>query len=288
MKPPSQKLLYADTQSLIYAYEKDEPTWRLLFEQHFASGHCLVLTEENLFEFAQSPTPEIALSLARRVLELKPVWLRSFIDIQADEVRGFFENQGRTGSVPAPEIYRLNFEEVSQIADGQVLGPIQFVELFSSASAKLKVRKLRQEHVGVLNTLTRSTASGNLTKGHLDLAFRSAILARLERGSDLTSPLIDQRLSEAVRFCVKNRKWLLRECPSFAAEHHLSNYRSSSPKRNARPSDSVDLTTTVAALPYVDTVITNDGFLYAGLEHVKRNVTSISTKLIRNPSQYMA
>lgn len=284
MNLPSSKILYADTHSLIYAYEKNEPTWRALFDNHFAAGYCLTLTEENLFEFAQSPTPEIGLTLARRVLELNPIWLRSFIDIQADEINGFVEHHGKISPTPIPLIYRSEFEAVSQIGKHKKLTPIQFVELFSSEAAKSQVREVRGEHVGVLNTLTRSTASGSLTKGHLELAFRNAISARLKRGSDLTSPLTDQRLEEAVKFCIKNRKWLLRECLSFATEHHLSNYRSSSPKRNARLSDSVDLTTAVAALPYVDTVITNDGFLHAGLEYVKRNVTSIATKLIRSPS----
>lgn len=32
------------------------------------------------------------------------------------------------------------------------------------------------------------------------------------------------------------------------------------------------LSATVVALPYVDAVITDDGVLLAGLEHVKRNV----------------
>lgn len=284
MNPISSKLLYADTHSLIYAYEKDEPAWRTLFDLYFADGYRLALTEENLLEFAQSPTPEIGRALTHRVLELNPLWLRSFIDIQAEEVRGFVENFGKSDSIPVPVVYRSTFEAVSQIGQRQQLTAVQFVELFSSEAARSKLRGLRQEHAGILNVLTRSTASGALTKGHLDMAFRNAVSARLNRGSDLISPLTDQRLEDAVEFCVKNQKWLLRGCPSFAAEYHLANYRSTSPKRNARLSDSVDLTTTVAALPYVETVITNDGFLYAGLEYVKRNVASINTKLVRNPS----
>lgn len=286
MNPSSPKLLYADTHSLIYAYEKNESAWRTLFDQHFAAGYRLAVIEENLLEFAQSPTPKLALGLVHRVLDLNRLWLRSFIDIQADEVRGFVEHHGRADSIPVPGTYRSTFEAVSQIGERLQLTPVQFVELFSSEAAKSEVRKLRQEHVGVLDTLTRSTASGALTNGHLDVALRNAISARLTRGSDVTPPLTGHSLEDAVEFCVRNRKWLLRKCPSFAAEHHLANYRSSSPKRNARPSDSVDLTTTVAALPYVDTVITNDGFLYAGLEHIKRNMASITTKLVRSPSAH--
>lgn len=284
MNTPPLKLLYADTNSLIYAYEKERPEWRSMFDELFSSGYRLSLTEENLLEFAQSPTPKAAVSLARRVMELNPIWLRSFIDIQCDEVRAFVEQHGRGDSIPAPEICRTTFESVSQIGESQTLGPIQFVELFASDAAKSQVRELRREHASVLDVLTRATASGVLTKGHLETAFRTAISARLSRGSDLIEPMTGQKLDEAVKLCVKHRRWLLRACPSFAAEHHLANYRSSSPKRNARLSDSVDLTTTVVALPYVDAVITNDRFLFAGLEHVKKNVPSIATKLIRRPN----
>lgn len=284
MHTPPLKILYADTNSLIYAYEKEDPEWRAMFDELFSAGYRLSLTEENLLEFAQSPTPEAAVSLAQRVMELSPIWLRSFIDIQCDEVRAFVDHHRTSDSIPVPEICRATFESVSQIGESQAIGPIQFVELFASDVAKSQVRELRKEHASVLDVLTRATASGALTKGHLETAFRTAISSRLSKGSDLIEPMTGQNLDEAAKLCVKHRKWLLRACPSFAAEHHLANYRSSSPKRNARLSDSVDLTTTVVALPYVDAVITNDGFLLAGLEYVKKNVPSISTKLIRRPN----
>ena len=283
MNQLTAKLLYADTNSLIYAYEKDEPAWRALFDEHFSAGYRLAPTEENLLEFAQSSTTQVALNLASRVVDLNPIWLRSFTDIQADEVRGFVDHHRNEDSIPIPEIYRSSFEAVSQIGERQAPNPNQFVEIFSSESAKSKVRAIRREHASVLDELTRSTASGALTKHHLELAFRSSISMRLRKGSDRTPPLADPRLEEAVEFCLKHRKCLLRACPSFAAEHHLANYRSSSPKRNARLPDSVDLTATVAALPYVQTLITNDGFLFAGLEYVKRKVASITTKLVRSP-----
>lgn len=284
MNTPPLKILYADTNSLIYAYEKENPEWRSMFDELFSEGYRLSLTEENLLEFAQSPTREAAVKLAQRVMELSPIWLRSFIDIQCDEVRAFVDHHGTSDSIPVPEICRATFESVSQIGGSQAIGPIQFVELFTSDGAKSHVRELRKEHASVLDVLTRATASGALSKGHLETAFRTAISSRLSRGSDLIEPMTGNNLDEAVKLCMKHRKWLLRSCPSFAAEHYLANYRSSSPKRNARLSDAVDLTTTVVALPYVDAVITNDGFLLAGLEHVKKNVPSISTKLIRRPN----
>jgi hypothetical protein len=281
---PAIRLVYADTQSLIYAYEKAVPAWVNLFEQYFAMGYRLALTEENIFEFAQSPTLQSGLSLTRRIVELHPVWLRSFIDIQADEVRNFVERQGPSNSNSIVKIYRDSFEAVSQIGERHQLDPIKFVEAFSSEKAQNQIGELRLDHVRVLNTLSQASASGELTKGHLELAFHHAISERLKRGSDLTEPLSGTKLDDAIKFCIKNRRWLLRECPSFAVEEHLSNYRSASPKRNARPSDSVDLTAMVAALPYVDTVITNDGFLYGGLEYVKKKIPTIKATLVRAPT----
>jgi hypothetical protein len=284
MKNHRQKLLYADTNSLIFAYEKHDFAWRSMLEDYFANGYTLALAEENLIEFAQSPTTEDAVNLAQRVVDLKPVWLRSFADIQADEVIAFAENHDEGELIHPPEIYRQTFESVSQVGGNHTLDPISFVKAFSSTKAKAEVRVLRDEHAGILNTLTGAKASGTLAKGHLLAAFRQALAMRLLRGSDFTPPLSASRVEEAVGFCIKHRKWLLSKCPSFAAEYHLANYRCQSPKRKARLSDSVDLTTTVAALPYVDIFVTNDGFLYAGLEDIKRQLPSIKTVLMRRPN----
>lgn len=284
MNTPALKLLYADTNSLIYAYEQQMPDWKAMFDEHFSDGYRLALTEENLLEFAKSHTPKAAVTLAQRVVDLSPVWLRSFIDIQSDEVRSFVELPGKSESIPTPQFYRSTFEAVSQIGERQKLGPIQFVELLSSEKAKSMVQEIHQTSANNLDVLKHATKSGALTKGHLDLAFRNAISRRLGRGSDLTAPLTDLSLEKAVKSCVKHQKWLLRECPSLGAEHHLANYRSLNPNRMARVSDAVDLTTAVAALPYVSAFITNDGFLLSGLEYVKKKMPSITAMLIRRPN----
>ena len=73
----------------------------------------------------------------------------------------------------------------------------------------------------------------------------------------------------------------MRECPSFATDCHLSDYRTANPNRKARPADSKDLTMSIAAFPYVDTFVTDDGYLHNGLLYVKKMMPRLSTNLIR-------
>ena len=91
-------------------------------------------------------------------------------------------------------------------------------------------------------------------------------------------------LDTAVKLCFKHYKWLMRECHAYATEYHLADYRTASPKRVARISDSKDLMLATAAFPYVSTFVTNDGYLHGALSYVKKCLPHITTELIRSPT----
>ena len=277
------RTLYADTQALIYAFRNNDAAWRDFIERHLDAGYRLVLTEEHLLEFSQWHSLDEARSLIRALLALAPVWFRSFADIQADEVHAFVAFALHRQARPHLTVFRETYESASRIGDRLDLNPEQVVTLFSSPVGRDALRKLRQQHADVLNELKRATASQQLTRPHLDVAYQNAVTARLARGSDLFGALSGGALADAVQFCVKKRKQLMRECMSFAAEDHLSNHRASNPRRIARLSDSVDLTASVAAFPYVDIFLTNDGFLHSGLQYVKTRMPSLATTLHRWP-----
>ena len=94
-------------------------------------------------------------------------------------------------------------------------------------------------------------------------------------------------IAAEVRILVEWRtaKRLSRECPAYATELHLADYRTASPNRVARASDSKDLMLATAAFPYVTAFVTNDGYLHGALSYVKKRLPQISTELIRSPEQ---
>ena len=96
------------------------------------------------------------------------------------------------------------------------------------------------------------------------------------------------QLDEATRLCFKHHKCLMRECRAYATEFHLADYRTASPKRVARSSDSMDLMLATAAFPYVSAFVTNDGYLHGALSYVLTRLPCITTELIRSPPRHAA
>jgi hypothetical protein len=282
-QPPSPPTLFLDTQALIYALEKEEPPWLDFLNVRLASGFRLVLTEETLHEFARSGTLEAALELTRRAMALKPIWIRNFADLEVEELHFFLATAKESvGPIRSP-IFVEDFTFVSQLTERHKLSPEQFVEYAFDPRALGGLEEIAQRHAEVLNFLSRAVADGRFT-AEIDAQARKAkVKALLSRGTDLVPPLAGVELESAVKFSIKHYKWMLRECPAYATEHHLANYRTSNPNRKARTSDSMDLLLSTSAFPYVSTFVTNDGFLHGGLVYAKKNLPHIQTELLRTP-----
>lgn len=275
--------LFVDTQALIYAFEKEEPAWVELIESRLSSGYRLVLSEELLYEFAQSGTLKAALELTRRVVQRTPLWIRSFADLEADEVCRFARKVATGGPVRPVSVFVESFPEVSQLGEKHKFNPEEFVQFAFDPRARDVLSALAKRHAQVLNELSRAVDSGQFTKEVNDKAIHTGLQAWLSRGSYLTAPLVGGELEAAVKLCFKHHKWLMRECPAYATEYHLVDYRTASPKRLARPSDSKDLMLATAAFPYVSTFITNDGYLHGALCYVKKRRPDNRTVLVRGP-----
>lgn len=282
---PAQKTLFVDTQGLIYAFEAGDPLWLNFIDSRLAAGYRLVLTEEHLDEFARSATLDAALALTRQAVRRRPLWLRSFADLKTDEVCRFAASL-RDRDTPLPPVVALveAFEDVSQVGERHQLDPEAFVRFAALPSARDGMAALLQEHANGLNFLTAAEAAGQLTKEARERAVRDSLRRLLARGSPSASPAAAaDELELAVKQCVKHQRSLLRECPVFATELHLSDYRCRNPKRRARESDSRDLTMAVAAFPNVSTFVTHDGFLHGGLQYVQKRLLRVDTELLQRP-----
>ena len=257
----------------------------LFRSSRLAAGYRLVLTEEHLDEFARSATLDAALALTRQAVQRRPLWLRSFADLKTDEVCRFAAGlRDRDASLPPVVALVEEFETVSQIGERHQLDPEAFVRFAALPTAREGMAALLQEHAKGLNFLTAAEASGQLSKEARERSVRESLRRLLTRGGPSSSPAAAaDELEMTVKQCVKHQRRLLRECPVFATELHLSDYRCSNPRRKARESDSRDLTMAVAAFPNVSTFVTNDGFLHGGLQYVQRRLPRVDTELLQRP-----
>jgi predicted nucleic acid-binding protein len=285
MKPTSvSPTIFVDTQALIYAFEKREADWLQFIDTRISSGYRLVVSEELLYEFGQSSTIDIAMNLAMQVVERDPLWIRNFADLEADEVCRFARTAS-TGSLPdTVSVFSENFGDISQFSENRQLDPQEFVRCAFDPRTRDELLGLAREHAEVLDALSQAVSDGLVTKDLREQALRSKLRALLSRGSALTKPILGYDLEVAVKFCFKHHKFLIRQCPAYATEWHLADYRTLSPKRIARVSDSKDLMLATAAFPYVTSFVTNDGYLHGALSYVKKRLPHITTELIRGPA----
>lgn len=231
---------------------------------------------------------DAALELTRRVLQTSPLWIRSFADLEADEVNCFANSVATNGTAKPIVALVPEFAEVSQLTERHILDPESFVRFAFDPRTRTGLSELANKHADVINQLSRAVADGQMTKELSNRALRSGLRALLSRGSDRTAPLLGTQLDEATRLCFKHHKCLMRECRAYATEFHLADYRTASPKRVARSSDSMDLMLATAAFPYVSAFVTNDGYLHGALSYVLTRLPCITTELIRSPPRHAA
>jgi len=251
-----------------------------LREEHKIS---IVLSLDNLIEFSQSSTVDQAVALTRSALSCSPKWIDTFIDIQKQEMRQFIFTKYMNKTVETYSPYQNKF---TKFFNGKPVSPVDFVIAAFDPLQKEKFKNKHEEHARVLGELKDHTKNNKFTKAINDMALNNLIVSKLpQQELDLLGfTLNDKR--DLVSFCLENRSFLYKACPSLNTERHLSDYRSANPNRNPRLSDSIDLTMSSATFTYVDVFVTNDGFLHDGLQYVSKKAPSINTKLFRKIHEY--
>lgn len=271
--------IFLDNQCHIYIFENtDSPDARHFNQLYEKKQINIVLSLENLLEFSQSDTLEQAIKLTQTVLTYSPKWIDSFPDIQKQEIRQFIYKEYLKKEI---QKYTPHLNNFSDFFKGVAISPLDFVGRAFEPRERKDFENVYTKHANILSELQQHTKNKEVTKEIDDITLYSAIASRLSQQelNHLGFTLQDKR--DLVRFCLTNRKNLFKQCPSLNTERHLSKYRSVNPKRKSKKSDSIDLTMSVAAYPYVDIFITNDGFLYDGLKYVSKNTPSIQTKIFR-------
>lgn len=274
------KRLLLDNNSCINAFEKKlEPSLSALSEALAQPGVELVLSEELLVEFAQSDSPSKAEHLLSSALQHKCVWLQSFADIQRQEVGNFVLSSLLKREALPVQAFSERYDLLPE--GNPVCQPIDFLRALMDPAAREQMAAGHKEHADILNRLQVATDQGAFTPEVNDKVMRSLLPHRLSEEVTEQTAMAGHSFEDVVAHCLKNMKAMYKACPSMYAEKLLSDFRASDPTRSTRPSDSIDLTLSVAAFPYVDEFWSGDGYLYEGLQYVKRRAMTINTTIKR-------
>jgi hypothetical protein len=111
------------------------------------------MAEEILYEFAKSGTLDAALHLTRSVVNLNPLWVRSFADIQSDEVCHFARSLIESSPLIPTTVFLENFCELSQLNDKTKLAPEEFVKFEADPRMRDGRAQLTQKHANILDIL---------------------------------------------------------------------------------------------------------------------------------------
>jgi hypothetical protein len=156
--------LFADTNALIHAFEKKRPDWLQFIESFATSERRLVVSEEILREFAGSQRLDAALHLTRSVVNLNPLWIRSFVDIQSDEICHFARAKIDSRPVLPTKVFVENFYEISQLSDENIRTPEEYVESESEKAMREGRTQLAQEHANALDILKTPAAKKQINE----------------------------------------------------------------------------------------------------------------------------
>lgn len=276
--------IFLDNQAHIYIFENiDSCDWHHFNQLHDNKKINIVLSLDNLIEFSQSNTLEQAVKLTQAVMNCSPKWIDSFLDIQKQEIRQYIFNHYLKKKVQGYNPYKNYFTDFFR---AEPVSPIDFITFAFNGEQKNNFQVKYKEHTDVLTELQTYEKNKIFTTQIEKIALNNVIASRLYQKEldQLGFNLNDKR--DLISFCLNNSKKLYEACPSLNTERHLTKYRRSDPKRKSKLSDTMDLTMSTAAFPYVDVFITNDRFLYNGLEYVSKKIKSIKTKFFKRIYEY--
>jgi hypothetical protein len=268
------KLLYLDNNALIYLFERCNRDDLAVYETLTNKQELRpVVSLNNLLEICQSPSKAQALSLATYIDAMNVLWLEWYLDVQRSELTVFLASSYFNCKV---ESYSPICKSLSQLFyDGGTTLPLgltatSFVESTYGSQHVNEFAKKHTEHAAVLKLNQIHRARGDFTEMVETRTLNNYLVFRIPDLSPGRTKLSLLERRDIIKFCLKNRSTMYKLCPSIAAEFRLSDYRSSNVNRKPRRSDSEDLLFACVALPYVDYLVTNDGYLKAGLCYVKK------------------
>lgn len=283
------KLLYLDNNALIYLFERcnrdDLAAYEILTQNQ---GVRPVVSLNNLIEICQSPSKEQALSLATYIDAMNVLWLDWYIDVQVSELEVFlsefyFNSKAESYCPVRNTLSQLFYDGAKTPPLG--LTAMAFVECTYGSQHVNEFKKKHSEHAAVLKQNQVHRKQGDFTDNVETIALNNYLVSRIRQHSPQYQKLSLTEKRDVIKFCLENKNIMYEHCPSIAAEFYLSDYRSSNVNRSPRNSDSEDLLFACVALPYVDYLVTNDGFLKAGLEYAKKKLSNSKCSIYRKVSE---
>lgn len=272
------KTIFLDNQQYIQIFEKKTDKYLEHFNKITASNKfTLIASLDNLVEFSASISVEDAYQLSSPFYKIQTKWLKSFYDIQQDELEIFIKTHTINEKITVPY---SPFVDFSDLFDNKKITIESFIKQASSPMEKIAFKEKFEEHKDVLYQLQKN---GPLTTEQLRLSIKNYFQRRLydlyKNGKLKEFNCL--QLPDLCAYLVENYKIVYKECLSIGSENHISDIRAKDKSRVTKASDSIDYTSSIAATPYVDILVTNDGFLFECLKYVK-NKMKLQTTIVRN------
>lgn len=263
-------------------FEKDKTLLEKLVSKISEIDLTIIGSYTNLIEFSKSPKAEQVESLTRNLMKLKPSWIDDFETIQKIELRNFLsckfnfiENQNKR--IIYPSFAQLLSSNSSEFFLGST--PLDFIKTSAKAEEISAFNEKRIESAQILNYLSTSEVKRK-TK---DTEIKIKMLTNYFKPRlPITERNTKSEEDELINFCLNNINSIYKACPAIHAETLLSEYRTSNAKRKAKESDLDDLFFSIPALAYCDAIITNDGFLFSGLESVSKKLYNNACKIYKD------
>ena len=277
------KYIFLDNQIYIYMFERND-TEQLDKLQYLLSNNMrLVMSIETLIEFSQSNFDQ-AIKLTENVINLNPLWIETFANIQRMELSQFIDNNYplKIQSVEK-QIFHKDF---TSLFDSKNITPLDFVNE-ACKNHKSKLDETNKNHQSILKQLLTypNNQLYNKITDNNTLNNKICKLLPQDKLNELKFTLEDKRA--LVKYCIDNKKLLYKDCPSIQCEHYLAKYRTTNKSRKPKLSDSKDYTISIASFPYVDYFITKDGFLFDGLKYVKKHIPKNNTEIYKSLNEIM-
>lgn len=253
---------YLDQNALIYAYQEciKNVAFKEELENCIKDGHItIVLSPWHWVETARTKDLAKALPLAAFMDFLRPAWLRDRRDLERTEVENEFFKFAKLSFQPKPPL--ISRVELLSALNNQSVSPDQapssrnFVENWITKPALMEsIIASHRKNVEALNRVRSARASGKLTKA-----------IKVEADQKLIAGFLPSTTPNGVQVDSQTKSTFLKAVttdnfPTLAIESAIAEYSWANQGRLDWNS-MIDKFHVISSLPYVDFLVSDDGYL---------------------------
>jgi hypothetical protein len=251
----------------------------------------IVFSGWNIVEISKRRNMGGAISLARFVDKLNPLYILDRRNIQKAEIKKFVFQ----------EIFKENFEfqAIRQFLSEVFyeLGITQ-VPLMASTEKTVKawmnnpgcmseINEVENGTPMILRDLQEKLSAGLYTREKQEEVKVRSLKGLLPDTVPNGEMISNSEKELILERCLVSFKKILKTCPAFSVEWFSFDFRTGNPKRNPQRQDAIDLQHLVPALSYCDYFISNDGYVFDGSRFILKKCRTLPCKVFRDFASFI-